>query len=124
MVVGEAVRRGVLGDVVQSERLRVVDQQSEHAVPAGQMADLGDQTGGHAVVDEGPQAAVGRPPRHAQRGVPGVHELAGDRHDALQHAVEADRSAAIVTDGVQQQPLLVSLATGLVSPRRGPRRAG
>ena len=69
VVVGEAVRRGVLVDVVQSERLRVVDQQSEHAVPARQVADLGDQTLGHAVVDEGPQPAVGgqRRARRARR---------------------------------------------------------
>ena len=50
---------------------------------------------------------------HAERGVPGVHELAGDRHDALQDAVEAEVRRHR-DHGVQQQPLSF-LATDLVS---------
>ena len=103
MVVGEPERRGVLVDVVQPQRFRVVDEQSQHAEPARQVADLVDQALGHAVVDERAQPAVGSLGEHPECGVPRVDQLAGDDHDPLQHAVEAqprgDRD-----DGVQQQP--------------------
>ena len=112
VVVGEAVGRGVLVDVVQPQRFRVVDEQSQHAVPARQVTDLVDQALGHAVVDEGAQPAVGGLGEHPECGVPRVDQLAGDRHDPLQHTVEAqprgDRD-----HGVQQQPQPL-LATGFL----------
>ena len=79
----------MLVDVVQPQRFWIIDEQSQHAESARQVADLVDQALGHAVVDERPQPAVGSLGEHAERGVPRVDQLAGDRHDPLQCAVEA-----------------------------------
>ena len=81
----------------------MVDEQSQHAVPARQVADLVDQALGHAVVDERAQPTVGSLGEHPERGVLRVDQLAGDHHDPLQHTVEA-QARGDRDDGVQQQP--------------------
>ena len=83
VVVGEPVRSRVLADVVQPQRLGMVDEQAQHAVPARQVTDLRDQLLGDAVVDEGPEPTVAGLRQHAQSGVLRVDELTGDGDDPL-----------------------------------------
>ena len=62
MVGREAVGRGVRGDVVQPERLRLVDEEPEEPVPAGQLPDLGVLGVADAVVDERAERSSGPVP--------------------------------------------------------------
>ncbi len=103
MVRREAVRRRVLGDVVQPQRVRLVDDQAEQPVAGRQVADLQDLLLADPVVHEGPQPLAGTGAEHAQGGVPRTDQLAAHADDPGQHAVEAEVGAD-ADDGVEQQP--------------------
>ena len=120
VVLREAVRRGVGGDVVEPDRPRVVDEQPEQPVPGRQGPDLDHLVLAHAVVDEGPQPALRTDVQHAEGGVLGVHQRAGDGHDPGQHPVEGEVGRHR-HDRVQEQPqprLLVEHALDAVSTSR------
>lgn len=83
MVGGESVRRGVLGQLRQTQRLRVADQLAQDAVPRGQVPDLraqlvadahGEELGELLVVADDAEGSVLR-----------VHEDHGRLDDAAQH---------------------------------------
>ena len=55
----------------------------------GQVTDLDDLIGGHAVVNERPESPLRSRPEHAQRRILRVGESGCDGHDPGQHAVKA-----------------------------------
>ena len=92
--------RGCATDVVEPDRLRLVDEQAEHTAAGRQVADgvvLGD---GHPVGDELDQRAVGAD--DAQRAVAGIGHLARRDHDPRQGAAQIE-FAADADDGPQQR---------------------
>ena len=97
----EAVRVGVLGDVRHAYRLRLVDEQTQHAAAVRQLADLRVQFGADAVDDEVVQHAVGTD--HAERAVAGAGQLARRLHDPLQRAAQI-KVGPDADDSVQQGP--------------------
>ena len=82
---GEAVGARVVADVGEAQRPRLLDQQAEHAAPARQVADRAPRLLVDAVGDEALQL-VAVLVEHAERGVAGAGQLAGD----LEHAAEDD----------------------------------
>ncbi len=76
----------MLQDVVQADRLGFVDQVAEHAASLGQRTDELTGLGVDALVDELDQFVVVA--AHAQRPVPGVHQVDGGVHDGLQGDVQ------------------------------------
>jgi hypothetical protein len=104
MVLGEADRRHVLGDVVQPQRFGVVDQPAQHALALRQVADGADRGVVHAGVQEPDQPAV---PDHTECRVPRVDQLAGGVDDVQQQLFKIDRPGHLEI-GAQQatQPSL------------------
>ena len=84
MVHREPVALGMLADVGQPQRLRVLNQHPEHAAPARKVADR--TVGGG--VDPDREEALELPPRvveHAERRIPGTGDLASLLEDAVEH---------------------------------------
>ena len=79
----------VRADVRQPERLGILDEHPEDAVP---LREITDPRAGGSVDPEGeellePVAAV---VEDAQRGVPGAGEVAGSLEDGLQHGLQVE----------------------------------
>ncbi len=134
MVLGEPVRRGVGGDLVQPQRLRPVDDQPEQTVPAGQLADQLTLVVADAVVDERPQRVLGAGAEDPERRVAGAGQLAGDLDDPGEQTVEG-QVRGDADHGVEQElePALVrhhpvhpleQLAQQVVELGPGERREG
>jgi hypothetical protein len=68
----------------------------------GQIADLDDLIGGHALVDERPESPLRSGPEHAKRRILRVGERAGDGHDPGKNAVQA-QVGGHRDDGIEQQ---------------------
>ena len=83
MVLGEARRAGVVGEVAEPDRARLVDQGAEQALADRKVPDPVDEGRRETDVDELGQPAVRG--EHAERGVAGADELPGRLHDAVQH---------------------------------------
>ena len=83
MALGEARRAGVVGEVAEPDRARLVDQGAEQALADRKVPDPVDEGRRETDVDELGQPAVRG--EHAERGVAGADELAGRLHDAVQH---------------------------------------
>jgi hypothetical protein len=83
VVLGEPDRAQIIGDPVQPDRVRVVDQRSQQTLALGKVADLPGDLGVDAHVDELIQPAVRSD--HTQRPVAGVHQLAGRLDDPVQN---------------------------------------
>ena len=98
----EAVGLRVAGDVVQAQRLGLVDEQAQEPVAGGQGTDLLDLDRVHAVVHERAQPLPRGRVQHAQGGVVRPGQLPGDRHDPGEHSVEAEVSGH-GDDRVQEQ---------------------
>ena len=96
----EAVGARVLGDVVQPDRHRLVDQQPEDAAAARQVADRGVDRRLLAGGQELRQLAA-LVVEHAERGVARAAQLAGGLHHALQQDVEIELGRQRAAD-VQQ----------------------
>ena len=111
MMGGEAHRPGVLGDVRDPDRLRVVDQIAKQALAVGKRADLvplaGGDTGGHEL-DEVAVLAD-----HTQRAVAGVRHLDGEVDNSLQDDGQRELGGQRKA-GFQQRVLTVSR---LIHPR-------
>lgn len=75
-----------MGDVVQPDRLRFIDQVAEDAAARRQRSDQFVGFGVDALVDELDEFVV--VPAHAQRAVAGVHQVDSRVHDRLQRDVE------------------------------------
>ena len=85
VMVGEADRGDVLGDVAQPQRLGVVHQQPQQSLAFRQVPDPGHHFGVHAGMHKAHQPAAAD---HAECGVAGVDQFPGGLHDVAQHRVE------------------------------------
>jgi hypothetical protein len=102
MVRREPVRVGVFANVRKPDRVRIGDQEPQHAAAVRQVADLGVGRGVDAVGDEVDQlGAIGAD--HAQRAVSRAAQRARRLDDALQRAAQVEVGAD-ADDRVQQGP--------------------
>lgn len=74
------------GEVVETQRFRVGERDSQHSAPAWQVPDPGDGLGVDAFVHESGQCAVGA--QHTDRAVAGADQPLGGVHDRTQGVVE------------------------------------
>ena len=102
-------------EVAQAQRFGLVDDQAEKPVPRRQLADLDDLVVGHPVVDERAQPPLAADVEHAQRGVLRVGEVARDRHDPGEDAVEREVGGHR-DDRVEEQPQPGLLVEDAVDP--------
>lgn len=85
MSVRETHRGDVIADLGQTQRLWMLDQQSQQPFTVGKVGDPGDNLCGHAGVHEPHQPPVGD---HAERGLAGIDELPGGTDDVLQDRIQ------------------------------------
>ena len=76
-------------DVVESKRLRPIDDETQKTVARGESSDLALAFGAHSMGDEGLKTLAGSA-QNAQGGVLGSREVRGDRDDALQQGFERE----------------------------------
>lgn len=86
MILGEAHCRGVRAKIVQTQRLGMIEQNSEDSLADREMADALGGLGFDAGVQERQQPAVGRP--YAQGAIARSRQLHGRGDDAVQGGVE------------------------------------
>jgi hypothetical protein len=111
----EAVRRGVLGDVVQPQRLGLVDDQSQQPVTDRQVADLLHLRRGHSVGDEQAEPLARPVAEDTEGGVLRAGQVAGDLHDPLQQRVQG-QVGGHRAEGLEQQLPALALVEHAVHP--------
>ncbi len=98
----EPIARGVLANVREPQRVRMLDQRAEHPAPAWQIADrplgLLLHTGGQELIELG--ALLVQDP---QRRVAGLGELAGRLQHTIEHDAQIELGHELTTD-VKQAP--------------------
>jgi hypothetical protein len=82
----EADGTGIVGEVLESNRVGIIDQRTEEAPALGKVADGRHLLGRHPDVDECLETAMLG--NDTECAVPGIHELDGRLHDSLQHDPE------------------------------------
>ena len=111
----EAVRRGVLGDVVQPQRLGPVDDQPEQPVPDRQVADLLHLGGVMPWVMNSRSRSPGAVAEDTQGGVLRAGQVAGDLHDPPQQLVQG-QVGGHRPDRLEQQLPALALVEHAVHP--------
>ena len=86
VALGEAVALRMLADIVEAKRVRLADQDAQHAAAAGQLADhlarlLIDPVGQELLERGAPLV------EDADRRVAGAGDLAGSREDSVEHGL-------------------------------------
>ena len=86
MVRGEADRAGIRIEIVEPDRVRLVDDRAEESVAARQLADLGRILRREPDMDELLQPPVGAD--DTERAVAGIHQIEPGLDDASEHLRE------------------------------------